>query len=490
MRHIRVRRRFSTALILLLAVCVVLFIEDRIEAFAPEVKSFAESKIEDAFGGKIKLAIGDIDGGLLHPITFNDIKIENAKGVSIIPSLEISSIKTSYRVWDLICAAAAAKSKDPRAVSRFLAGVSRLDINFATVNSQVSGFVRLGNNSGELNAKGHINLFSGSRIDFTGKIKEGVYDIEIKPKRGIFKARGVISKDGILDSDFKIYHLDIGGHDLVCDGVLKSEITNIGIEVKRSIIQGSVETKNALLDYKPFLNMRTSYKISDGYLEIPDLNFSDIFRGSGTFQLRKPFNTNAVFTINNLSLSWLAVVLNAKNTSSEVSGTANAKFEFKGPISNLRSNINVDVKKGSISTFEFESLSARFKGDGPLMQIEDSRIVRESGCFVLAGDMDLRKIGKDNFFENVRLVGDDKAVNWDGWHTSKVQNIREITMKKRINDDINLNFKKFTAEDIIDEGLKGSDEVQLEYKLHPNDSLTVKMGQDKDFMGIEHKNKF
>ena len=85
MRHIRVRRRFSTALILLLAVCVVLFIEDRIEAFAPEVKSFAESKIEDAFGGKIKLAIGDIDGGLLHPITFNDIKIENAKGVSIIP---------------------------------------------------------------------------------------------------------------------------------------------------------------------------------------------------------------------------------------------------------------------------------------------------------------------------------------------------------------------------------------------------------------------
>jgi hypothetical protein len=135
-------------------------------------------------------------------------------------------------------------------------------------------------------------------------------------------------------------------------------------------------------------------------------------------------------------------------------------------------------------------LSAHLKGDGPVIRIDDSRITRESGYFVLAGDMDLRKMGKTSMFANLRLVGDDKAITWDGWYTSKVQNVREVTMKKKITDDIGLDFKKFTSEDVIDESLKYTDEVQLEYKLHPNDSLKIMVGQDKDFLGIEHKDKF
>ncbi|MDD5428501.1 MAG: hypothetical protein PHI58_04615 [Candidatus Omnitrophica bacterium] len=490
MRHIRVRRRFGAALIFLLCVCVILFIEDRIEAFIPEMKNFAESRIESAFGGNIKLSIGEIDGGLLHTITLNNISIGNAKGVAIIPAIEINSIKTSYRVWDLIRAAAAARSKDPREVSKLLAGVSRLDINFVTRNNEISGFVRLANRAGELSAKGHVNLFSGNRIDFTGKIKDGLYDIEMRPKRGLFKAHGIVSKDGSLDADFKVYHIDLGGHDLVCDGVFRSVITNSGIEVRRPVIHGTIDTNNTVLNYKPFLNLKAAYNISDGYLTISDLSFSDILKGTGTFQLREPFNTNAVLTANNLSLSWLALALGVKDASSMLSGTTNARFEFKGPIANLRSTATLDIRKGTIATLEFETLSARFKGEGSLIRIEDSRITRESGYFVLAGDMDLKKIGKLSLFENIRIEGDDKAVNWDGWHTSKTQNINETTMKKRINDEINLNFKKFTDEDNIDETLKYGDEVQLEYKLHPNDSLTVHVGQDKDFMGIEHKNKF
>ena len=66
MRNIRTRRRLKFVLTVLLIVCVVLFIEDRIEAFVPQMKNFAESRIEDALGGKIKLSIGDVDGGLLH----------------------------------------------------------------------------------------------------------------------------------------------------------------------------------------------------------------------------------------------------------------------------------------------------------------------------------------------------------------------------------------------------------------------------------------
>ena len=466
---------------LLFIVSAILFIEDRIEAFVPEMKNFAESKIEGALGGRIKLSIGDVEGGLLHPLTFNDINIENGKGLAVLPSLKISSIKTSYRLWDLL---------GTRAISRLLAGISRFDVNFITVNKEISGFVRFTNNSGELTAKGYANLSSGGKLDFIGKIKDGVYDVTIMPKRGIFKAQGSVSREGSLDANFKVYHIDIGGYDLVCDGILKSDIVTAGREVRKTAVQGTIETKNCVLNYKPFLNLKAAYRIADGSLTVSDLSLSDIIKGHGTFQLREPFNTNAALTINNLSLSWLAFALGAKNASSIVSGTINAKCDFKGPMANLRSNIEMEVRKGTIATLGFETLSAHLKGDGPVIRIDDSRITRESGYFVLAGDMDLRKMGKTSMFANLRLVGDDKAITWDGWYTSKVQNVREVTMKKKITDDIGLDFKKFTSEDVIDESLKYTDEVQLEYKLHPNDSLKIMVGQDKDFLGIEHKDKF
>ncbi len=439
MRNIRNRRRFGLILYLLLAVCVILFIEDRIEAFVPEMKNFAEARIEKAAGGRIKFSIGDIDGGLFQPITFNDVKIKSGTAGAF-PSLEVSSIKTEYRLWDIM-------------------------------NASSGGF---------FSARGRIDLASGGRINFIGKIKNGVFDIELKPNHGVIKAQGNFGEKGLLDANFKVYHLDIGGYDFTCEGVLKAENT----------AQGSVELKNCVLNYKPFLNLEASYKISGGMLEITNFSLSDIFKGHGTFQLREPFNINAVLTVNNLSLSWLGLALGAKNASSILSGTANIKCDFKGPLAGLRSNVKMEIRKGAIATLGFEYLSAHLKGEGPVIRIEDSRITRESGTFILAGDIDLRKIGKDTMFGNIRLVGDDKAINWDGWDTSKVQNIREVTMKKRINDDINLDFKKYTFENVIDESLKYGDEVQLEYKLHPNDSLKVMVGQDKEFLGIEHKSKF
>jgi len=49
MRNIRARRRLTALLTLLLIVSLIAFIESRIEAFAPQFKTLAESKIEEAF---------------------------------------------------------------------------------------------------------------------------------------------------------------------------------------------------------------------------------------------------------------------------------------------------------------------------------------------------------------------------------------------------------------------------------------------------------
>jgi len=60
---------------LLLAVCLVLFIESRVEAFVPQLKIFARERLEEALGGKFRLSVGNIDGGIIHPLVFSDIRI-------------------------------------------------------------------------------------------------------------------------------------------------------------------------------------------------------------------------------------------------------------------------------------------------------------------------------------------------------------------------------------------------------------------------------
>ena len=99
-------------------------------------------------------------------------------------------------------------------------------------------------------------------------------------------------------------------------------------------------------------------------------------------------------------------------------------------------------------------------------------------------------MGRGNLFDDIKLVSDDNAITWDELNTAQSQYSQEITMTKKLTDDMSIDFKKVIGEGRIDESLRDHDEVQFEYKLHPNESLKMMMGQDGSFLGLEHKDKF
>jgi hypothetical protein len=173
-----------------------------------------------------------------------------------------------------------------------------------------------------------------------------------------------------------------------------------------------------------------------------------------------------------------------------LTGIMNGSFLLRGPASKVRSESRFEIRGGAICGLDFKRLTASLKGEGPILRIEDSRIERESGYFILAGEIDLAKWGRTSMFEDVRLVSSDTAIIWDGWNVARMKGVREETMQKRMTDDVNLGFKKFYAENILDETAREGDEVELEYKLHSKDSLKLSVGQDNTFFGLEHRDKF
>ena len=485
MRHIRTRRRFKLILTTLLTLCLIMFFESRVESFMPHLKDAMEARAEEMLGNRARLSIDNIGGGIIHPISFNDIKIKDKNDKPIFPSIVINRIKTNYRLWDVFI-----DKKDSSVIANLLSKDSSIDVNFTDRNKELSGFIRLEGDLINPSFIGSVTTAHIKRMDFSGSIKGDSFDLEIRPSKGILRVHGKVAENGDLTAYVNADHLRLKGFDITCEGILKNRIKVSAENPKARFLEGELQTQKVILNYRPFLNLKAAYKIENSRLEIPSLDFEDSFRVYGTALIKDPYTVNLTLAVNNVNIAWLLSSLKCEDVASVISGTMSGKFELKGPAKKLKLSVQMDIRNGTIAKLNFNSLSATLKGDLPFLRIEDSRITRDSGYFALAGELDLRKIGKGNLFDDIKLVTDDMAITWDEWNATKLQYDEAVTMTKKLNEDFSIDFKKIVQDGKIDESSRDSDNVQLEYKLHPNDSLKMVVGQDSNFLGLEHKDKF
>ncbi len=480
MKYRRARRRLVVILASVCVLCLVLLVEDRIEALAPQLKGYAEMKVEGAFDGKARFSIGSVEGGIFSPITLNDIKISDRKSGPTFSSIDLPIVRTNYRVWDLLT-----RNKDKPLLSMLFFGDSYIDINFEIANKDISGFVRFSRGQNDALAfKGYAGLFGRDKVDFSGSITGDYIDIEAKPSRGgAVKARIIINQDGSIKTDFNIEHVKLYGFDIACAG----SATNT---FKSGSCEGELKTDKIILNYTPFLGLQAKYNVTGSSFELSSLDMENSFSAKGKLSLKEPQSLDMTVLSNNVNLNWLMPVFGVTNAAQVLSGTMNGKFNLKGYINNIKSDIRLEIRKGTMSTLDFDFLSVNFKGEGPVLRIEDSKISRESGQFSLGGEIDLRKLGKPSLFEDIKMASDDRAINWDSLDTRSVRGAQEVHMNKKIYEGISIDFTQFLNDERIDEGSRYNDEVKLEYELGSNDSLKMMIGSNNDFFGLEHKDRF
>jgi hypothetical protein len=477
MRNIRARRRFKATLIFLLVISVIAFFESRIEAFAPELKILAEERIEDIFGRNLDISIGSIDGGIVRPIALRDVRILS-KGRQMYQSriFWIKSMVSNYRVWDLAF---------PDSFKR----VPRIEIDFETKSRELSGFVTLEGAIDNAAVRGYVRVFGSSKIDVDGQIKNGIARLMLRPKSGLIKIESNFAADGVLLISVKASHFKLRGVDIAGDVVIRNIAVKNSIDPKDECLEGDIEATKVIVNYKPFFDLKASYRISKETLEVSNLDLGHMFYLNGKFGLREPYLMDVVAVTDNMNMPQVLSCVNPVY-GSYVSGNLNSKLELKGTIKNLKTNIHLEMKRGRVGEVNFEHLNVSLKGDGPIMRIEDSRIIRESGPVVLGGEIDLMRIGKENIFEKIKVLNGENTMSWDGWETAKWQDVREFRMTKNVAGGFNVGFKKYVNDDRVDESLRERDQFELGYNLHPNDSIKVKFAPNSNFFGLEHKDKF
>lgn len=462
-----------------LALCLVMLAEDRIEALAPQLKNYAEMKIEGALGGKARFSIGSIEGGIFNPFTLSDIKISDGKKGPAFSSVDLPMVRTNYRIWDIFTG-----KKDKSLLSMLFFGDSYIDINFEVADKGLSGFLRFSAGpNGALVFKGYANFFGRNKVDFSGSVTDGYIDIEARPSSGVVRTRIYINDDNSVKCDFNLEHIKLYGFDIACAG----SVTN---RFYPGYSEGELKTDKISLNYTPFLEASARYKVSGSYFELLSLDMENVFSAKGKIFFKNPNVLDATILSNNVNLNWLMPIFGARDATEVLSGTMNGKFDLKGAVDDIASDIKLEIRKGNISTLDFDFLSANFKGEGPMLRIEDSKIARESGYFALGGEIDLRKLGKPTLFEGVKMASDDRAINWDSFGTRSVPGAQELRMNKKIYEGISIDFTQFLNDERIDEGSRYEDEMKLEYKLNSNESLKMMVGSNNDFFGLEHRDRF
>lgn len=476
MRNIRARRRFKAILIFLFIISFIAFFENKIEALAPSLKILAEDRIEGVLGRNLDISIGSIDGGIVRPIALRDVRVLSKGGKYRFRLFLIKNIVSNYRIWDLIF---------PDSFKK----IPRIEIDFETKNRELSGFVTLEGAADNGAVRGYISVFGSDRIEVEGRIKNGVAHLILIPESGLIKIGSNFAADGVLLISVKAKHYKLRGIDITGDIVIRNMAVKNSINPKDESLEGDIEATNIIINYKPFFDLKASYKISKEVLEVSNFDLGRMLYLNGKFGLREPHFINLTATTDNMNVSQVLSTVNA-GYGSYVSGTMNSKLDLKGTIKNLKSNIRIEMKKGRLGEVNFEYLSASLKGDGPIVRIEDSRIIRESGPVVLGGEMDLRRVGKESIFENIKVLNGENTMAWDGWETAKWQDVREFRMTKNVLGGFNVGFKKYVNDDRVDESIRERDQFELGYNLHPNDSIKMKFAPDSNFFGLEHKDKF
>ena len=288
-----------------------------------------------------------------------------------------------------------------------------------------------------------------------------------------------------LVSELKVDNLDLKGAFVSGNLILKARLLK-----DNGGMTGKLYSNDMTLNSKPLPELSVFFKLTKDKIRIYSMNFGKSYSLKGTVGLKEPFETNLYFEILRANLRDLAIVTNARHPN-VVAGIMNGLLSIKGPIKNLESSGFIGGRSGKIGPIWYDTADLRIQGVGPIINIVESRIRQNQATFTMEGYLDLRNIANSNPMAGIKVKSDMRMIVWDGWDISK-DGSDSLKMVKDIGDRVSVGFKTVAREDLPSfQKKENMDEMSMEYKLDDTgQAFQMKLKENEEFLGIEHKKKF
>jgi len=351
--------------------------------------------------------------------------------------------------------------------------------------------------------QGRINIISDGVIEVKDLLVNDSFNINggidlaaksskfvMQSKAGLIEVTSTISQKKGLSIDAKLSHVNLFGLDVLSQIYINTSLHRPGNSPE--ILRGSLKTQNSILNYKPFQEIQARWVLKENELFITRFSLGDAYKLSGMFNLDAPYNMDLNLAVKNAFLEdWLIFAEPDSDQPRPLSGVANGQMSIKGPLKEAVSSGRFEVRNGNIQEVKFNVMNFNLDGKGPILLVADSKMVKEGGFLLMDGEINMRKLGKRNIFEDIKIETDQRVIVWEGWDISKDIYTSEVNLEKDVSEDFKVNLKTYTSagNDNTDPDRKRS-EIGLDYKIQKDDSINLRMKEDSAFMGVERKIKF
>jgi hypothetical protein len=189
----------------------------------------------------------------------------------------------------------------------------------------------------------------------------------------------------------------------------------------------------------------------------------------GELGLEPPYHLAAVLRLSGLELQSVAEWFSQRLGGARIAGRVSGQVELSGTSHEILSRGELFGEEGRFNQQAIRGMKLRFHGKGPILWIESSHLVRAEGTLGMEGSVDLRRLGRPDFFQGVRLKSTGRnAVSWAGWQVGPLPGWR--------GDAPGVQMRRSASS--ASEGGEGAVGVNIQ------------VNQDEEFVGIERRGKF
>ncbi|MBI3323476.1 MAG: hypothetical protein HYZ95_03320 [Candidatus Omnitrophica bacterium] len=175
---------------------------------------------------------------------------------------------------------------------------------------------------------------------------------------------------------------------------------------------------------------------------------------------------------------------------SRVSGRVQGQVSLTGSAQRPVSVGELFGTEGSFGQLRFDAIALRFQGQGPLLRIHDSQIVKPRGVVSMEGTVDLRRIGQQDFFQHVKLNSSETGVEVLGLEMTAAPGGSGVRLGRAAGErepKIGLTVR---VDDAVPQEPLTRQELDVEYPISAQERVNFRVHGEEEVLSVEHRRKF
>lgn len=211
---------------------------------------------------------------------------------------------------------------------------------------------------------------------------------------------------------------------------------------------------------------------------------------SGSVDLRPPHPMEMTLQVWQLQVEEILKWFQPEVSPGQRSGWLQAELTLEGPARNPEVHGQIRMRQVNWDGLQVESVTAHVEGRAPHLRVEGAVTPQPESVMLMEGRVDLRRVGRPDFLNGVRLNSADHQLELAGWQLGMTPGTSGVFLRPISGAQeprLGLAYEMDTSvpqEPIARQGL------EMEYPISSQESVRYRVEEEEQFFGVEHRKKF